>query len=391
MSIEKPTPVSKQENSGFRPDDIDVPVETLFANEGVKKKKEQRSRILQHFVLNGSLSEVHKPTELPDFIPDNYVAKTDSKNVFEQVDRERTFSYLSEDPLFRLDTELDENATYKLAIMLYRIRKDLADPFLEVLFIKKDKMYSLPETDYLPGSTENPVEEEGEKEGDTSQIFKQSSLLFEEITGLTQVAATQKYKGFVTVQDELSNQYIVAVYGPVDSDIQLKPETPDHETVWAIIDEIHYKKRILNVPIRQVVLNLFNTFSDLLYIKDNHGEPAKLPYSMYLVENDLNVLYEDADFRNSKHLLIHPMQIHHVFHNTYLFSVEPLEYNIMSRIKRYAVLIDDPLYIFNYDMSLKDSIQSQGVENLDKLRNVRYFEKSKEMWSVKNANSFVEQ
>lgn len=351
-------------------------------------RQQLRTSIKQQFMTNHGSPvdpQLSSQKETPDFIPETYAPETESQNVFDKFDTTRTFYHLKDDPLYRLETDIDDTISHKIVLLVYRIRKDLGEPFLEVFFMKNNGEFTLPETDYIPIPTTTPSETD-------TPFYTQSSRLFEEITGENQKSATEKYKGFVQFKDVKLYNYIVAVFGPIH--MPSESRDPKDPTCWGIVDEFYYKKRILNVPIREHVITMFENNPDLIMIKDESGECAKIPYLLYLVENNANVLYDNIvkpkssdRIDDNTHNLIHPIQVHPVLQNTYLFSVEPLDTRTISRVKRFAVQIDDPLYVFNYGVPLS---KVEHIQKIDRKKNIRFYEKSMEMWSVKNAESCVE-
>jgi hypothetical protein len=222
-----------------------------------QEKQELRKTIIQKFMTKYRVSDNMIK------ITDTVIQPSSSENVFEYVkeepNRNRTFQYLEDDPLSRIETDVDLSKTIKLFLYLYKIEENFEEPFLQVLFVKKDKMYTLPNTD-LPlldesyNETENP-------------LFEQISLFFEKMTGETQDDAVRKYKGFIESEDEFRNKCIVAVFGPMDGDTVMPVENDTEENkqpIWAIVDEIFFKTRILDVPIKEFIIKMVNDKSSLV-------------------------------------------------------------------------------------------------------------------------------
>ena len=131
-------------------------------------------------------------------------------------------------------------------------------------------------------------------------------------------------------------------------------------------------------------------------IRDQDGVATNPPYLMYLCENDNNVFYtkpegvegvEGSEGSEDGWRTLDVLNVrknHALFGSTYMFSTEPFEYKNLSNIKRYAVMVKDPLYLLNYDFPVTE------FKNVDASRVVSFYEGGKEMWSVKNENLFVE-
>jgi len=339
-----------------------------------QEKQELRKTIIQKFMTKYRVSDNMIKTA------DTIIQPSSSENVFEYVKdephRKRTFQYLEDDPLSRIETDVDLSKNIKLFLYLYKIEENFEEPFLEVLFVKKDKMYTLPNTDLAPldaSETENP-------------LFEQISIFFEKTTGETQDDAVKKYKGFIETDDEFSNKCIVAVFGPMGDDVMsVEKDTEENkQPIWAIVDEIFFKTRILDVPIKEFIVKMVNDKPCLICIKDQEGNLTNRPYLLYLCENDNNVFYKDGEERGNAYELIYPRKNHEVFNSTFLFSSEPFEYNNLSNIKRFAVIIKDPLYLLNDDFPVTE------FKNVDINKTVSFYEGSHKLWSVKNENLIMQ-
>ena len=339
-----------------------------------EEKQELKRTIIDKFILKREPSKQPMQIQVPE--PAANITPLSGDNVFEVIDEEpdrnRTFHYLEDDPLSKIDVDL--SLRHKLYLFLYRIEENFEEPFIQVYFIKREKMYALPQSNVVDVSTEND-----------SQVFDHLSLFFEKTTELTHDDAVNKYKGFIETEDELRNPCIVGVFGSINTEIVEKTEmVEENKSVWAIADEIFFKRRILDVPIKEFIVKMVNDYPFLMCIKDKNGNPTNVPHLMYLCENDTNVYYEETEDRNNSYQLMHVRKNHALFNSTYLFSTEPLEFNNLSRIKRFAVVVKDPLYLLNHDFPVTD------FKNVDINHTTCFYEGNREFWSVKNENSFMQ-
>jgi len=338
------------------------------------EKHELRKTIIEKFMTKYRASEnMTNPPPEKAFMPST------SENVFERVEEDpssfqsnRNFHYLEGDPLSRIETDIDFSSNIKLYLFLYRIEENFEHPFLQVYFVKKDQMYTLPSKDITPNTE---TEDEQEK---THPLFYNSSVFYEELTGETHEEAVNKYKGFIETQDELGNKCVVAVYGPIEQ------INPDKTSIWAIVDEFWFKKRILDTPVKDFIIKIISDRPSLISIKNEEGTPTVIPYLLYLCENDKNVFYLEGDQRHEvSYEIFHKEKSHEIFKSTYLFSTEPFEFNNISNIKRFAVVIKDPLYLLNYEFPVTE------YKNVDINQTVCFYENSNELWSVKDENLFT--
>jgi len=343
-----------------------------MASKTPTEKQELRKTIVQKFMTN------YRPADkMVNPPPGSVIVPSNSENVFEYVDEDpilyndRKFHYLEDDPLSRIETDVDFSSNVKLYLYLYRIEENFEDPFLQVYFVKKDKTYTLPHKEILP-----PVQAADEQE-ETHPFFYNASVFYEELTGETHAEAVKKYKGFIETQDELGNKCVIAVFGPVDN------ITPDETAIWSIVDEFWFKTRILDTPVKEFIVKAISDHPSLLCIKDHDGNPTVVPYLLYLCDKDKNAFYLEGEARDEvSYEIFHKEKGHEIFNSTYLFSTEPFEFNNISNIKRFAVVIKDPLYLFNYDFPVTE------YKEVDINQTVCFYENSREMWSVKDDNLF---
>lgn len=365
----------------------------IHLSETPNEKQALRKTIIEKFMTKHRVSDkmIHGAPDVQVIQP------TTSENVFafvrddEARGRDRKFRYLEGDPLAMAETDVDVSKPLKLFLFLYRIQENFEEPFLEVCFVKREKAYTLPGRDVVIAT-----ETDGQEDGEERPIFDQAALLFEELTGETHDDAVGKYRGFVETEDEYRNKCIISVFGSVEGDIEVSGGGDGVDPIWAIVDEVWYKTRILDIPVKEFLVKTFNEHPSLMCIRDQDGVATNPPYLMYLCENDNNVFYtkpegvegvEGSEGSEDGWRTLDVLNVrknHALFGSTYMFSTEPFEYNNLSNIKRYAVMVKDPLYLLNYDFPVTE------FKNVDASRVVSFYEGGKEMWSVKNENLFVE-
>lgn len=374
-----------------------------------EEKQELKKTIIDKFILKRKI--IKDPPDLdeepfmvaPSSEINNIIdpISSGSDNVFNVVDKEpdrdRSFHYLEDDPLSKLDSDIDLTSNHKLFLFLYRIEDNFEEPFLQVYFIKNDKIYTLPHTNAKPP----PADPHSE-----TPVFDQLALFFEKMTGQTHDDALYKYKGFIETEDELRNPCIVGVFGPMSNSklpVYVPPQASTDVVmpitaimttnvappkldipIWATVDEIFFKRRILDASIKDFIVKMVNDHPQLMCIKDTDGTPTNIPYLMYLCENDVNVHYGENEDRENSYSLIHVRKNHNTLNSTYLFSAEPMDFNNMSHIKRYAVVVKEPLYLLN------ESFDVGEFKNIDRHKTICFYERGRELWSIKNENMYMQ-
>lgn len=338
----------------------------------MKSTKQQLREKLTRLFISSNASSKENATktntdtlDLEEF-PASYIVKSDSKNIYDKITEKRDFHYLKDDPLQRLESNIDFSVSHKIALFIYRFRKELEEPFLEILFVKKDNTYVLPEIYYK----HTPDEE--------YPVYNQCSQYFEKITG---EPILERYHGFVQIQDSYLKNYIVAVIGPMSTYKMPIESEPERDPIWAITDEVLYRNRIFNTPIREHVLKLVKENPHLVNVVDEDGNNTCSPYLLYMQD----ATYTNAGDRKSVFQYIYPSIKHPVFKTTYLFSEESAGDPL--KIKRFAVKIDNPLYVNNGNTPI---VEFSDINQIDTKRTIQFYENNKEIWSIKNSADFIE-
>jgi hypothetical protein len=172
------------------------------------------------------------------------------------------------------------------------------------------------------------------------------------------------------------------------------------EIRWGIVDEIIEKKNILNVSIDAFVYQLFIQRPFLGYVKTNShsgNKIAALPHCLYLCQEDGKGNFDNIYYNEQEPLLkqkqtvtlFKPYLFTPYFGKTHFFTTEPLDNNEkVSHIKRYAVLIQDPIHVFNHDSEISEFPDLFDNDNIEE--NIFFYINQYAFWSIRNADSFVE-
>jgi hypothetical protein len=391
---------------------------------------------------------------------------------YDEIDDIPQYSYLDDTgELLNEEPDIDFSRPFVKGLCLFYINKNLAEPFLQFLFLNKENNnYTFPfeehhqegflggggeekqrEQDLSPEEKHNiePVEiplndswEESLKkyvvslskgvsteEIETNQpgsphphpqylnesFHKMASAYFlfpdkdENDTTQDDKSWKKKYKGYIEFHYNDKPYYIAFVdcTDLVETPSSMSAANEDsemiqqqHSTTWGIVDEIIERRTISDITIDPTVTQLFLENPFLKYIV-KHTSSVKeheipIPYSLYLcVKNEKsgeldNSYYEEGESPGNKSISIfNNSVIHNVFGFTHLFSKNPLNYDRLENIKRYAVSINDPVFIMNRDRKISEI---EYIKNPDNIEQNIYFIQDDGMafWSIKDANSFIE-
>ena len=225
-----------------------------------------------------------------------------------------------------------------------------------------------------------------------NMFFEQCSQLFKTSTQLSNEIALENYKGYL----KLKNNTYIAVFDCTNLDFENESEdqsilelVDEHQSIWAIVDEIVNKKRILDLPISENLYNLFDENPLMMYIT-NSSNAIEIPLSVYICEVNneekyINSYYRQENNQNTESL-INPRITHPVFGSTYLFTTEPLDYDNLSNIKRFALFSNSVIYLLNNDIPI-DEYKSQ---NINEYTGICFNQDNSEFWSIKDSNLFIE-
>ena len=369
-----------------------------------------------------------------------YIEKTPLEN--------ETYVFLDDDDLSRDITlnrdgkSRDLNLEHNLSICIYKINHELRTPFLDFYFEKKDGFYQFPETTIIFNNIPENSDIDTYFLDECSRFYNsKSNKPFENIS--------ESYKGFV----EIGNNNIIAVFenpefiqslnngineiieSNQEESSEQKPEEivesnkeesseqepeevlekqenelvneqkPEEvlekqpeDSIWSILDEILVKKRILDIPIKDYIIEMFNEYQVLTIIKDSTDFPIETPIILYQCngsyKNYENNYYNESEDRSKSLSIIDERIEHEVFGNIYLFSVQPLEYDNLSKIKRYAAFITNTLYMLNKTNITKEELVGDETD-ISKLpfktyHCISFKEDDKDYWSINTNQLFIE-
>ena len=401
-------------------------------------KTKLKTKIMEKVVGNPSNTvSINKKNE-PQ-IDDNIITKpSDQKKPdikFEYIEKQpvdiETYVYINDDLSRDVGLQRDLNLEYNLSICIYKINHELRTPFLEFYFEKKDNFYQFPETKI----TFNNIPENSDID---TYFLDECSRLYNSKSDKPTENISEIYKGFVDV----GNNNIIAVFenpdftqstiietvdvlettsetpqeenvnvlettseNPQEENVNVLEKPPvlnnepaQHDSIWAILDEIVIKKRILDIPIKDYIIEMFNEYKVLNNIKDSTNFPIEKPIILYqcngTYKNYENNYYNENEQRSKSISIMDERVEHDVFGNIYLFSIEPLEYDNLSKIKRYAAFINNTLYMLNDTNVTKEELVGDETD-ISKLpfktyHCISFKEDGKDYWSINTNQLFVE-
>lgn len=324
--------------------------------------------------------------------PTYYESTIDNTPTLEQVNALPRYYYLEGDQLTReFGFNRDLTKSHILYLCAYRVNTLLEKPFVEFCFQNKNGTYDFPSKTLAPELFKDilepedrvlPLEQIGDnidEEDGVEDIFLDNCVdFFKETFGDN---AVDKYKGFVEFDD-----YIFAVFDCID--IEDKPDN-----IWAINDEVLNKRKIFKTPVSEIVLNMFLENRVLINIRDKDGKVLPNPIVAYLLnENYENVYYKEEESSHTTASILNEKVNHPLFHNVYLFSLEPLvQHNEVSKIKRFALFIDGGLLVENGDVPILDYKTDEGdVPDYSQYDCIGFKENNNDFWLTRSRNFFIE-
>jgi hypothetical protein len=410
-------------------------------------KTDSKRKIIEKIIGNPSNTvSIMKKEDTDDMFSKTPIQERekDINKKYEYIENEEVenddYVYINEDDLSKeIELHRDMNLEYILSICIYKINHELRTPFLEFYFEKENGFYEFPETKI----TFNNIPENMDID---DYFLDECSRLYNSRNDKPIENISEMYKGFV----DIGNNNIIAIFEnkafyespsekpgnvlekpqvsveeptsekpgnvlekppvSVEEPTSEKPENvlenppvsvegaPSKDSIWGILDEITIKNRILDIPVKQYIIDMFNEYQVLNNIKDSTDFPIERPIMLYqcngTYKNYENNYYNDNEDRGKSISIIDERIEHDVFGNIYLFSTEPLEYNNLSKIKRYAAFINNTLYMLNKTNITKEELIGDETD-VSKLpfktyHCISFKEDDKDYWSINTNHLFIE-
>ena len=287
-------------------------------------------------------------------------------------------------------------------------------PFLEFFMEKKEAMYSFPSSQYVVPSLNAtaPLEHDDDDAKTPEQVFFENQCfmfllsLFHEKTNFHSpiMDIGKHYKGFIKDVNQPILYVIFDITGlPIIQNIK-------SQYVKANIDEIVYKRRILNTPVSDTSLRLFVFNDELINVYSNAYEKYTFPFQLYMCKK-----VEGGIENVKKGGLIHTTYEHPVIGTAYFFSAEPVNDADPETLQRFTCFIVKCLSLnlctFSHvrktppygagmsergDCALKmrngvntDITTPLNTDRLLSASTIEFTENGNQMWAIKNLLHFT--
>jgi len=311
------------------------------------------------------------------------------------IDMEQVgYKYLNDDPLNKIiEVEIDTELNY----VLYNIIDDSDKPYVKFLMNNNNNIMKFPnensiienndsdssssdsETDDIIPFIEDDEEDDlfnissdNEEYDEETFIPEQCSQYLKNNFGITYDNSIEYYKGYV---NEGSKVYIFIDTSVIDIEI---PENKEYS--WVIVDEIINKKSSNNIPICNIVIDIFSNNPDIKNIYTENNDIIEYPICVYICDkSDDN--YNNIETTGSLHTsLISDKISHPIFGNITMFSTDHILNDNMY--ERYGLFTNDANYILHTNFTKSE------VEYITDKSCIRFSYNNIECWSVKDNNLF---
>lgn len=353
---------------------------------------------IERLINNKFMTKIQPTTitseiQCPD-IYDNYNDTDIDKNIIDKKDSiQNLYNYLHDETLHKV-IEPTSNTEYHY--VLYNILDLTAKPFVKILMYNSNNIMKFPNekattenndesetdsesSDILPfdDDSENSenIDEFYSENDESSYVIEQCSQYLEKNFGIDYEKSNDNYKGYVKVEDKL---YIFIDVSAIELIF------PENEVFsWVIIDEIINKKVSNNIPICDIITNMFSTNNSIKNIYDENNEIIEYPICVYLCKKENGEEYINVESKSSTNMSLMSDKIEHpIFGNTTMFSTERI--NIDDKIlKRYCLFTTDAIYV------LHSNFTKYEVGLINNKSCIRFLQKTNEYWSVKNASLYL--
>ena len=308
------------------------------------------------------------------------------------------YKYLNDDPLNKI---IDIGPDTEFHYILYDIIDDSDKPYVKFLMNNNNNIIKFPNENAIIENNDNDssssssdsetddiipfIEDDEDDENDLFNIssdndeYDEETVLPEQCSqylknnfGITYDNSIEYYKGYVNVDGKV---YVFIDTSVIDIEI---PENEEYS--WVIIDEIINKKSSNNIPICNIVIDIFSTNSDIKNIYNENNDIIEYPICVYICDksdDNYNNIESTGSLDTS---LISDKIAHPIFGNITMFSTNHiLNDNIYER---YGLFTSDANYILHTNFTKSE------VEYITDKSCIRFSYNSIECWSVKDNSLF---
>jgi len=367
----------------------------------------------------------NKSTEIDRSLPTPKSMLEPSQTTAEPEENYSGFFYLEDDPLSRVfGQSRDYKKEYNLSLVLYKINDSLETPFLEFYFEKIDGNFCFPKKPLNMNEFQSilnsvnkisPTEENNANVVDTNVVdtnVVDTNVVDTNVVD-TNVVDTNKDSFFIVgdveesneIEDEFLNQcsqFLMEKTGIERENSYMGfLENPDNtifvffdftlfdftKGTWGIMDEIINKHRINDTLIKETDYKLFYENPTLLFIRDERREPMEIPISGFSCLLDgSNSYHTEPEGSQVSISLINDKVDDPIFKDIYLFSYEPLLYENLDLIKRYAIFIKNSVYFLNKGFELTPEMEIIVDDQIS----ISFYRDGKLFWAIKSVERFTE-
>ncbi len=306
--------------------------------------------------------------------------------------------------LFSINTECFIEGDIKQSMDEYGeepiLRYNEVYPFLQFITEKKEDFYDFPSMEYeciIPNQTHEIKggfdEENGEdidiktdehKTQDVihfeNECFKKilSFLKDENVIHKKNIKLSDLYKGFF----EYSTKEIFVFIDITELSSEFR-----EDYIFAVIDEVLYKRDIYGFNVNPLICNMFCKNRQFTKIRNLENEEYPTPLQVFLCE------YREDEYMNIHKDNIHPYKTmdHTMFSRGYYFSGDYIGEDAFL-LKRFCCFIVNCLYIEDDIITeLKDEDEKQSIREKSVSASTIYFKEDNiQLWAVKNILHFTE-
>jgi hypothetical protein len=360
-------------------------IETLINNKFMKKIQPNSVtytyEINKPDVYNNRLDIGERPE--PTIIPDAYA-----------------YNYINDESLHKV-IESDLNTEYNY--ILYNVIDVTVKPFVKFLMYNSNNIMKFPNE---KASIENNDEltDSDESDSDLSEIVpfddneydnsddmlnlsensseseydiylpEQCSQYLEKNFGIEYETVDEKYKGHVKIGDRL---YIFINVSNTDL---VFPENDVFS--WVIIDEIINKKLSNNIPICNIVIDMFSNNNLIKNIYNENNDIIEYPICVYICKKEGDSQYVNVGSQPITNMSLISDKIQHpIFGNASMFSTNKI-INDDKNVERYGLFTEDAIYV------LHSNFTKSEIGTINNKSCVRFLYETNEMWSVKNTSLY---